>query len=94
MRWSRENHLQLNVKMKELVILRRDKPASFPVCISGTDVEMLSNKYYDAYLDKQLEWSTNVNVVHRKGMSRLYFLRRLIWNLQHDDPNLLPVCSI
>ncbi|XP_034020935.1 meiosis 1 arrest protein [Thalassophryne amazonica] len=31
----------------------------------------------DIYLDNKLEWSTNTGAIYKKGLSRLYFLRRL-----------------
>jgi len=42
-KWCGENHLQLNVaKTKEMVVdFRRNKPLPSPVCIGGTDVEMV-----------------------------------------------------
>ncbi|XP_078802203.1 uncharacterized protein LOC144991899 [Oryzias latipes] len=79
-RWSGENYLQLNVaKTKEMVIdFSRRKSSPPPVCIGGTDVEVVSSyKFLGVHLDDKLDWSTNTEAVYKKGTSRLYFLRRL-----------------
>lgn len=36
-----------------------------------------SYKYLGVQLDLRLEWSNNTDAVYKKGLSRLYFLRRL-----------------
>lgn len=72
--------MQLNVaKTREMVVdFRRNKPLLSPVCIGGTDVEVVSAyKYLGVTLDNKLDWSTNTQAVYKKGLSRLYFLRRL-----------------
>ena len=72
--------MQLNVaKTREMVVdFRRNKPLRSPVCIGGTDVEVVSAyKYLGVTLDNKLDWSTNTQAVYKKGLSRLYFLRRL-----------------
>ena len=79
-KWCGENHLQLNVtKTKEMVVdFRRNKPPPSPVCIGGSDVDIVdSYKYLGVVLDNKLEWTTNTEAVYKKGLSRLYFLRRL-----------------
>ena len=38
---------------------------------------MDSYKYLGVVLDNKLEWTTNMGAVYKKGLSRLYFLRRL-----------------
>ncbi|KAK0133617.1 hypothetical protein N1851_030848 [Merluccius polli] len=79
-KWCGENHLQLNVaKTKEMVVdFRRNKPLPSPVCIGGTDVEMVpAYRYLGVTLDNKLDWSTNTEAIYKKGLSRLYFLRRL-----------------
>ena len=48
------------------------------VCIGGTDFDIVdSYKYLGVVLDNKLEWTTNTETVYKKGLSRLYFLRRL-----------------
>lgn len=79
-RWSRSNHLQLNTsKTKEMVVdFRRKKSHLQPVSINGVDVEVVRTyKYLGLQLDDRLDWTTCVDTLHRKGQSRLYFLRRL-----------------
>ena len=79
-KWCGENCMQLNVaKTREMVVdFRRNKPLLSPVCIGGTDVEVVSAyKYLGVTLDNKLDWSTNTQAVYKKGLSRLYFLRRL-----------------
>ncbi|KAK0137273.1 RNA-directed DNA polymerase from mobile element jockey [Merluccius polli] len=79
-RWCRSNHLQLNTsKTKEMVVdFRRKKPHLQPVSIEGVDVEVVRTyKYLGLQLDDKLDWTANMEAVHRKGQSRLYFLRRL-----------------
>ncbi|KAK0142225.1 hypothetical protein N1851_020112 [Merluccius polli] len=78
-KWCGENHLQLNVaKTREMVVdFRRNKPLPSPVSIGGTDVDMVDTyKYLGVTLDK-LDWYANSETIYKKGLSRLYFLRRL-----------------
>ena len=49
-----------------------------PVLIGGEEVVRVdSYKYLGVHLDKRLDWSCNTEAVHKKGQSRLYFLRKL-----------------
>lgn len=49
-----------------------------PVSIEGVDVEVVRTyKYLGLQLDNKLDWTANIDTLHRKGQSRLYFLRRL-----------------
>ena len=80
MRWHGEHHLQLNVKKmkKKVVVFRKKKPPPSHVHINRSDVEIVQTyMYLGVHLDNKLEWSTNNEVVYKKGLSRLYFLRRL-----------------
>ena len=80
MKWCGENHLQLNMaKTKEMVVdFRRNKPLPIPVCIGGTDIDMVDTyKYLGVVLDNKLEWTTKTEAVYKMGLSQLYFLRRL-----------------
>ena len=43
-----------------------------------TDVEMVpAYRYLGVTLDNKLDWSTNTKAIYKKGLSRLYFIRRL-----------------
>ena len=78
--WSGRNHLLLNVtKTKEMVIdFRRNRTATQPLCILGENVtEVEDYKFLGVHLDNRLNWKTNTEAVYKKGMSRLYFLRKL-----------------
>ena len=57
---------------------KRNKPPPSLVCINGTEVAMVqSYRYLGVHLDNKLEWSTNTQVVYKKGLSWLDLLRRL-----------------
>ncbi|XP_051253585.1 uncharacterized protein LOC127362195 [Dicentrarchus labrax] len=74
------NHLQLNTsKTKEMVVdFRRKKPHLQPVSIEGVNAEVVRTyKYLRLQLDDKLDWTANMDTLHRNGQSRLYFLRRL-----------------
>ncbi|KAK0148535.1 putative RNA-directed DNA polymerase from transposon BS [Merluccius polli] len=79
-KWCGENHLQLNVaKTREMVVdFRRNKTLPSPVSIGGTDVDMVDKyKYLAVTLDNKLDWYDNTEAIYKKGLSQLYFLRRL-----------------
>ncbi|KAI3355023.1 hypothetical protein L3Q82_017847 [Scortum barcoo] len=78
--WSEQNHLRLNVnKTREMVIdFRRKKMPSQPLRIRGEVVEEVEDyKYLGVVIDNRLDWKSNTEAVYKKGMSRLYFLRKL-----------------
>ena len=78
--WCNQNHLLLNVnKTKEMVVdFRRTTVSTRPLKIMGEEVEVVEDyKYLGVHLNDRLDWSTNTNTVYKKGMSRLYFLRKL-----------------
>ncbi|KAK7158641.1 hypothetical protein R3I94_005089 [Phoxinus phoxinus] len=78
--WCESNHLHINAsKTKEMVVdFRRRPPGTAPVNIQGVDIEMVETyKYLGVHLNKKLDWSTNTEVLYKKGQSRLYLLRRL-----------------
>ena len=78
--WSEQNHLRLNVdKTREMVIdFERKKMPSQPLRIRGEVVEEREDyKYLGVVTDNRLDWKSNTKVVYKKGMSRLYFLRKL-----------------
>ncbi|KAL3065695.1 hypothetical protein OYC64_015782 [Pagothenia borchgrevinki] len=63
-----------------MVIDFRRKRASppLPLCILGEDVAVVEvYKYLGVHLDNGLNWRINTDAVYKKGMSRLYFLRKL-----------------
>ncbi len=79
-RWCGENHLQLNIdKTKEMVVnFSRTNTTPRPISISGRDVELVTSyKYLGVNLDHKLQWSLNTEVLYKKGLSRLYLLRKL-----------------
>ncbi|KAI3373786.1 hypothetical protein L3Q82_022363 [Scortum barcoo] len=96
--WSKQNHLRLNVnKTREMVIdFRRKKMPSQPLYGSGgrwwNEVE--DYKYLGVVIDNRLDWKSNMEAVYKKGMSRLYFLRKLrSFNVGSKDVgDFLPVC--
>ena len=56
----------------------RNKPPTSPVCIGGTDVDIVeSYKYLGVVLDNKLKWSTNMEAFYKMDLSRLDFPRRL-----------------
>ncbi|KAI3352520.1 hypothetical protein L3Q82_005460 [Scortum barcoo] len=51
---------------------------SQPLRIRGEVVEEVEDyKYLGVVIDNRLDWKSNTEAVYKKGMSRLYFLRRL-----------------
>ncbi|TKS65974.1 putative RNA-directed DNA polymerase from transposon BS [Collichthys lucidus] len=78
--WSEQNHLRLNInKTREMVIdFRRKKAPSQPLRIRGEVVEEVEDyRYLGVVIDNRLDWKSNTEAVYKKGMSRLYFLRKL-----------------
>ncbi|KAI3354447.1 hypothetical protein L3Q82_018506, partial [Scortum barcoo] len=74
------NHQRLNVnKTREMVIdFRRKKMPSQPLRIRGEVVDEVEDyKYLGVVIDNRLDWKSNTEAVYKKGMSRLYFLRKL-----------------
>ncbi|MPV02341.1 DUF1891 domain-containing protein [Escherichia coli] len=78
--WAGRNHLLLNVaKTREMVVdFGRKTTAPLPLRVLGEEVVMVEDyKYLGVSIDNRLNWKTNINAVYRKGMSRLFFLRKL-----------------
>jgi gmma-aminobutyric acid receptor subunit gamma len=78
--WSEQNHLRLNIsKTREMVIdFRRKKIPSRPLKVKGEVVEEVEDyKYLGVVIGNRLDWASNTDAVCKKGMSRLYFLRKL-----------------
>ena len=70
----------LNVdKTREMVIdFERKKMPSQPLRIRGEVVEEREDyKYLGVVTDNRLDWKSKIEAVYKKGMSRLYFLRKL-----------------
>ena len=80
--WSEQNHLRLNVnKTREMVIdFRRKRMPSQPLWISGEMAKEVEDYIYlGVVIDNRLDLKSNTayEAVYKKGMSRLYFLRKL-----------------
>lgn len=50
---------------------------SMPMISWVTDFLVDTYRYLGVHLDKKLDWKVNTEAVYRKGMSRLYFLRKI-----------------
>lgn len=71
-KWCWENPLQLNVvKTKEILVdFRKNKALPPPVCISGSDMEIVTSyKKLGVHMNDKLEWSTNTAAICEKGLS-------------------------
>ncbi|XP_053534298.1 extracellular calcium-sensing receptor-like [Ictalurus punctatus] len=78
--WCELNHHCLNAsKTKEMVVkLCRRPTRSTPVSIQGIDFERVETyKFLGVHLNNKLDWSTNTDVLYKKGQSHLHLLRRL-----------------
>ncbi len=54
------------------------KASPSPVCISGSDVEIVTSyKYLCVQMDNKLELSANIEAIYKMGLTQLYFLRKL-----------------
>ncbi|KAI3360343.1 hypothetical protein L3Q82_014660 [Scortum barcoo] len=62
-----------------VIDFRRKKMPSQPLRIRGEVVDEVEDyKYLGVVIDNRLDWKSNhTEAVYKKGMSRLYFLRRL-----------------
>ncbi|KAI4892246.1 hypothetical protein NFI96_004302, partial [Prochilodus magdalenae] len=57
---------------------RRRRSTISSITIMGQNVEPVDTyKHLGVLLDNKLDWKANAEAVHKRGMSRLYFLRRL-----------------
>ncbi|KAL3050872.1 hypothetical protein OYC64_001194 [Pagothenia borchgrevinki] len=57
---------------------RKRTSPPLPRCILGEEVAVVEDyKYLGVHLDNGLKWRINTDAVYKKGMSRLYFLRKL-----------------
>ncbi|KAK9513184.1 hypothetical protein VZT92_026740 [Zoarces viviparus] len=61
-----------------VVDFRRKTTAPQPLRVLGEDVDMVEEyKYLGVSINSRLNWKININAVYKKGMSRLFFLRKL-----------------
>ena len=57
---------------------KKRRTAPQPLRILAKDVEAVEDyKYLGVTINHRLDWSFNTEAVYKKGMSRLYFLRKL-----------------
>ena len=79
--WSAHNNLHLNTtKTKEIVVDfrrgRRRRTQPTPNITRDTEVEVVANhRYLSVQLDSELDWKRHMDVVYRKGQSRLFSVR-------------------
>ena len=58
---------------------RKKRMPSQPLRVRGEVVEEVEDyRYLGVVIDNRLDWKSNTEAVYKKGMSRLYFLRKLI----------------
>lgn len=76
---SGRNHLLLYVSKtnKTVVDFQRRKTAT-KINIMGDEVETVDScRYLDVNLNHRLDWRTNSDAVNKKGLTRLYLLKKL-----------------
>ncbi|KAK3569601.1 hypothetical protein QTP86_002670 [Hemibagrus guttatus] len=79
--WCTRNYLFLNaVKTKEMVVdFRTTKTLIEPITIMDKEIEIVDNyKYLGVHLNNRMDERTHADTVYKKGISRLFFLRKLI----------------
>ena len=78
--WCKASFLQLNTKKtKEMIFDFRTKGGTYQqTVINGDPIEVVNEyKYLGTVIDRKLTWDSNTDSIYKKGMQRLYFLRRL-----------------
>ena len=61
-----------------IVDFKRTRNKLNSISIMVEEVEVVEKfKFLSVHLDNRLDWRHNTDVVHKKGQSRLYFLRKL-----------------
>ena len=78
--WCESSCLFLNTrKTKELIVdFRTGRHTHQNMVIHGEDIEVVKNyKYLGTVIDDKLTWSCNTDTIYKKGMQRLYFMRKL-----------------
>jgi hypothetical protein len=78
-KWCKENNLSCNViKMKELIMDRRQQREHAPIHIDRPAVEKVKSfKFLAIYITDHLKWSTHTDSVVKKAQECLFNLRRL-----------------
>lgn len=78
-KWCNKHNLLLNVnKTKEMIFDPRSIGDQSSIIIEGVPIEQVTTyKYLGIQLDKQLQWSNQVEYVSSRVCQRLYFLRKL-----------------
>ena len=69
-RWSKENHLQLNIgKTKVLVVdFRRSRKPPTPISIQGVKLEIVdAYKFLGVCINNKLDWTYNTEALYRKS---------------------------
>lgn len=88
--WCGVNHLHINASKTKELMTDFCLIATTPVNIQGFDIEVVGEyKYLDVHLNYKLDWSTNTNVLYKKGQSCLHLLRTAFWIVQDTAQNLL-----
>lgn len=78
--WSQANYLILNVdKTKELVVdFRRKRTPVEPITIQGQKMELVDHyNHLGVHVNCKLDWRDNSDVVYKKGMSKLHYLKEV-----------------
>lgn len=78
--WCKASCLLLNTKKtKELIIdFSTGSHTHQNMAINGEDIEVVMNyKYLGTMIDNKLTWTCNTDAIYKKGMQRLYFMRKL-----------------
>ena len=72
-RWSEENHLQLNIgKIKEQVMdFRLSRKPPTPITIQGVEIETLDPyKFLGVCINNMLDWTDNTEALYRESQNR------------------------
>ena len=78
--WCDENHLDLNIKKTEEMVIdfRVHQSEIEPLSIKGEDVRIVHKyKYLGTIIDDKLDWGENIDMICKKTNQRLFFLRKL-----------------
>ena len=78
-RWCDENHLTINTKKTEEMVLDPKAIGDHtPLCIHGGTINQVSSyRYLGVHLDDCFSWQVHVDYLCGRLQQRLYFLRRL-----------------
>ena len=78
--WCHASFLQLNTKKTKVIIFdfRAKGGTHQQTLVNGDPIEIVDEyKYLGTVIDRKLSWDSNTSVIYKKGLQRLYFLRRL-----------------